>query len=451
MPFMKRPRVLTASSGVASLAVVSTLLLLITLGVLYLSQNLVSEQRAAAVVGNRVAAQEAAEAGLTWATQMLNKPEAVDASCTPAAAGSVKPFRQLYVQPSGSNTPLSPVKASPGCKLGAAGLRCSCPATGGTGSTASSASGSEAAFTVVFSAVFDAQGALVPDAVRVTATGCSAHDGACNPGVKAGASSGPDAVSHASVIVKPLALVRSRPAAPLTCAGNCTINSSVLVINRDTNTNGVLINAGGSISGCTRTTCLPLQGTPHPETLKAADSTLAAAQSQDSTCSGSVLFRRYFYQPLSDFAASPGVRTLTACADGASCGQQFTAALAQGYRAFVLPAGFVLDGSQGATVGSDSDPLVLVARGPVRISGGSTVHAMLFSNDANAGNLIIDNATVRGTVVSCGSVNLNRAATLEYAAQTMSTLVKFPSVFRRVAGSWTDLCTVAADGTVTCR
>ena len=437
--------------GVASLAVVSTLLLLITLGVLYLSQNLISEQRAAAVVGNRVAAQEAAEAGLTWAVQMLNKPEPVDASCTPGGTGAVKPFRQSYVQPLGSNTPLSPVAASPGCKLGASGLRCSCPATGGTGSTASTATGSESAFTVVFSSVVDAQGAVVADALRVTATGCSAGDGSCNPGVKAGAGGGPDAVSHASVIVKPLALLRSRPAAPLTCAGNCQVNSLVRVINRDTNTNGVLINAGGAISGCTRSTCLPLQGTPHPETLKAADSTLAAAQAQDSSCSGSALFSRYFYQPLPDFAASPGVRNLAACATGSSCTQQFAAALSQGYRAFVLPPGFILDASQGSTLGSDSDPLVMVAQGPVRISGVSTLHAMLFVNDPNAANLIIDNATVRGTVVSCGAVSLNRTATLEYATQTMSTLVKFPNVFRRVAGSWTDLCTVAANGTVVCR
>ena len=65
MPRMNRFRPCTGNRGVGSLALVSAMLLLITLGVLYLSQSLVVEQRAAAAWGNRVAAQEASTAGLT--------------------------------------------------------------------------------------------------------------------------------------------------------------------------------------------------------------------------------------------------------------------------------------------------------------------------------------------------------------------------------------------------
>lgn len=434
--------------GVASLAVVTSLLLLITVGVLYLTQNLIAEQRAAATAGNRVAAQEAAEAGLSWAQHMLNRPEAINASCA-ALSSSGTSFRRLYVQPGGPAAALSPAPLSPGCKVSATGLRCNCPTSSGASAGAPSG-GVDPAFAVTFSAALDANGAPSPDAVRITATGCSQLEGACTPGIRAGGS-GPDAVSQASVIVKLQALVRSRPAAALTCTGACTVSASTRVINRDTNTNGMLINAGGSISGCTRSTCLPLQGTPFPEVLKPSDSTLSAIATQDGNCSASALFRRYFYQPISDFATSPGVRVMNSCADGASCAQQMGAALAQGYRAFLLPPGFTLDGSQGAVIGSSSDPLVLVAQGLLRISGGSTIHGMIFSNDPNPQNLIIDNATVRGTVVGCGPLTLNRTATIDYAPQTMTALIKSPQVFRRLAGSWTDLCTAAPDGSVTCR
>lgn len=447
---MSRSGLQRSPRGVASLAVVSALLLLITLGVLYLSQNLVSEQRAAALAGNRVAAQEAAEAGLTWALQMLNKPEPVDAGCTAAIGSSLKSFRQVYAQPGGPGTALAPVKASPGCKLGPSGLSCSCPAPGGSAST-SSAAGTSSAFTVVLTLAKDAAGAVVGDALRITATGCSPHDGACNPGTKAGGTNGPQAVSQASVIVKSMPLVRSRPAAPLTCAGNCQISSTVRVINRDTNTNGVLIDAGGSISGCTPSTCLPLQGTPYQATLRQSDSALSAARTQDATCSNSTLFRRYFYQTVADFAVSTGVLALASCSAGASCAQQLSDGLAMGYRAFVLPPGFVLEGSQGAPLGSELDPLVLVATGPLRISGGPVLHGMVFVNDPIARNLVIDNASIRGALVTCGATSLNRGGTLEYAAQTMSTLVRSPGLFRRVAGSWTDLCTVSATGAVNCR
>ena len=269
--------------------------------------------------------------------------------------------------------------------------------------------------------------------------------------MKAGVSGGPDAVSQASVVVKALALLRSRPGATLTCAGNCQLGPTMRVTNRDTNTNGVLVNAGGTISGCTRSNCLPLQGTPFMEALRATDSTLSDAAAIDGSCSSSLLFRRYFHQALSDFTSSPGVASLNACNSGAACSQQLGTALAMGYRAFVLPSGFVLEGTSGATVGSDTDPLVLVARGPLRISGGAALHAMVFLNDPSAQNFVLENTTLRGSVVACGSVNLNRTATLEYAHQTLSNLVRFPSLFRRVAGSWTDLCTASADATVTCR
>ncbi len=436
------------SRGVASLAIVSALLLLITVAALYLTRNMVTERRAAAVTGNRVAAQEAAESGLAWASQMLNQPVPIDATCQPST-GSTVSFRQAYVQPGGPGTAVAPRTAFPGCKVGASALSCSCPSTA-TLPAPSTAAGAGGAFSVAFSSVRDATGAVDPNAVRVTATGCSAYSGACNPGTRTSAN-GPDAVSQASVILKLQPLLRSRPASPLTCAGNCAINNAVRVINRDTNTNGVLINSGGSITGCSADNCLPLQGTPWPETLRANDETLAGIRTQDPSCSASSLFRRYFYQSVSEFASSPGVRTLGSCADGAACAQLLNGAIAQGFRAFVLAPGFILDRALGRQIGSDTDPLILVGQGNVQIMGGLFVNGMVFSNSPSATSISVGNSTVRGAIATCGNASLSGSSTVEYAAQTMSTLLQSPYLFRRVAGSWTDFCSVDSTGQVTCR
>ena len=456
MPGMNLCAARRVHRGVASLAVIGGLMLLITTAVLYLSRQAITELRSASVGAARIAAQEAAEAGLTWATQRLNVGSLAGRDCTPTGAGASASFRRLYVQPGGGNAALAPVAAFPGCKLGPQGLTCSCPDPS-VAPARSTASGSQAAFTVAFSAVTDAAGVVATDAVRVTATGCSAYAGACPPGQVPGGS-GPDAVAQASVVLKLQPLLFSRPAAALTCAGNCTLASTSIVQNRDTTTNGLVVNAGGTISGCRDETstnplsnCRPLQGTPALKANRALDPTPAAVADSDAACQKSTLLRRYFAQPIEDLRNSPVVQSLADCSSAASCSASLNTALAAGTRALHLPGGFRIDATLGPVVGSATDPLIIVSEGTLRITGGVTVHALIFMQNPSATNLVIDNATINGAVISCGAPNLSGSFLLDYHPQTMASLLKSARYFRRLAGSWTDLCTVSSSGSVTCR
>ena len=441
-------------SGVATLAVMGGLLLIISIAVLYLNRQAVTDIRSTGVGAARHAAQEAAEAGLVWASQRLNAATGIGRDCAPAS-GATSSFRRLYVQPAGRDTPVAPASAFPGCKLRAQGLSCSCPDPAGA-ERRSTASGPEAAFSLVFSAVTDAAGVVVPDAVRVTATGCSAHAGSCPPGQRPGGK-GPDAVSQASAVFKLHPLLIARPAAALTCAGRCVIGSGFRLQNRDTATNGLIANAGGDVSGCSTESgsvqgnCRRLQGTPLGEALKPSDLALSGIASSDSSCAAGALMRRYFTQPLDELRDTPMVLPLGPCATSGACAAPMKEALEAGVRVFHLPGEFRLDAGVGSTIGSALDPVVLIAEGPLTISGGVVVHGLVFMQKPNAENLQIDNATVNGAVVSCGSTNLSRSGLIDYHTATMTSLVKSNKYFRRVAGSWTDLCQASASGTVTCR
>jgi len=92
-----------------------------------------------------------------------------------------------------------------------------------------------------------------------------------------------------------------------------------------------------------------------------------------------------------------------------------------------------------------------VSQGNLRLEGNVTVHGLVFGNQAGAQSTVLDNATVKGAVIQCGNATLTTPGVLDYHPQTMQTLLKSVLVARRVPGSWTDLCAVSSNSTVTCR
>lgn len=91
--------------GVGSLAIVMLLLLGISIAVFYLNRGLIFEQKTSANQMRSTQAREMAEAGIEWATGMLNTPYDITTDCSFLSTTNIS-FRRIYVLTAwGGNTP----------------------------------------------------------------------------------------------------------------------------------------------------------------------------------------------------------------------------------------------------------------------------------------------------------------------------------------------------------
>ena len=427
----KRPQ---CQQGAATLLMTLGLLLSMSLTLLYLNRSLMFEQRTAANQFRTTLALEMAEAGLEWATGMLNTARHIDASCAYTSAATTS-FRRQYVQTGWDNgtataTDVAPATSShPGCKVDGNTWTCNCPATSGSDSSAASAGGVLLpGFTVAFFATDD------PEAVRIIASGCTAQAGACTPAnVRAS-----DANATVSAILKLRPLPRAVPVAALTCGTSCTVGNAYKIINQDQAGAGLLVNAGASITLAAEASITSIPGQPGANAIIGNDASLSAISDADPNCSKSALFGSYFSASPDQYARSPMVKTIDDCASASSCGL-VDAAYAEGWRSFYFPNGFARDNSS-ANLGSARDPVLLVSAAGFHLAGNFTVYGMVFSNNPRAQEFETGNATIQGALLTCAGYKTNGNGTLSYDSGLLQALQRSTGPLVRVPGSWTDRC-----------
>ncbi|WP_341886684.1 PilX N-terminal domain-containing pilus assembly protein [Variovorax sp. YR752] len=186
--------------GAATLAVALMLLAAMLLALVAANRNLLLELRQSANQSESTLAFEAAEAGLEWATALLNDSTARGDDCLLAAGGAS--FRERHLNT--ASAALTPRELRPACVFGAEGWACGCPADTAAFPDTTVANG--AAFALRL------EPGPHPGLLRLSAVGCSRWSGECRPD-----GSGSDrAVSrHAAVLALQPALA-SPPAAALT-------------------------------------------------------------------------------------------------------------------------------------------------------------------------------------------------------------------------------------------
>ncbi len=113
--------------GSAALVVTLILFIVATLIAAFANRNLVFEQRASANQYRSTQAFEAAEAGLEWATAMLNNPRPINDRCAEGDGASVN-FRERYLTADPGGGALQPVTRSDAGHVTA--LRAVCVKTG---------------------------------------------------------------------------------------------------------------------------------------------------------------------------------------------------------------------------------------------------------------------------------------------------------------------------------
>ena len=422
--------------GAATLLVTMILLLSTSIVMLYLNRSILFEQKTSVNQMRSTMALEMAEAGMEWATGMLNDPQDIDTACNLLSTTNIS-FRRKYVQTkwgaaTNPTTDVMPATTTyPGCKISGNTRTCNCPAVPATGSaTAALGSAVLPGFTAAFSATSD------PEAVRIIVTGCTAQDGACTPATIENS----DATATISTILKLRPLLRASPASPLTCGGSCGIGGSFNLINQDVATGGILVNAGSSITGNINGLSIP--GLPISNALVGNDASLSAISSADPTCSNSSMFSSYFGSTIAQYAASPMTKSVPGCNNANTCANLVDPLYNDGWRSFYFPDGFTRNSSSG-DLGTVNDTITIVTPEGFDVNGNINIYGMVFSNSSNLNNLGTGNSNISGALITCAGFASNGNGTLKYDADVLKGVRRSTGSLVRVPGSWTDRCTAS--------
>lgn len=424
-----RPRSI-AQRGVGALSVVAMLLLITLLSLTYLNRGVAFEQRSAAGQVRATVALEAAEAGLEWASGMLNQPLDVSADCTTLGTANGG-FRRKYVLTKWNDavTPTTDVVsavARPACRLTAAGVSCSCPAA--NTATVPTIAGEGASFAVGFEDV-----AGDAEAVRIISWGCAPTSGgqACNAANAASA----DANARVEAVLKLKPVLRAAPAAALTCGTTCELGGSYNLVNTDVNTNGVLVNAGDSITSGPGVSLTTLPGQPARNASIGYDASLSDVASRDTTCTHSGMFNAYFGSTVEQYRSAASTKVLS-CSSATDCESKLTTAYDAGWRAFYFDTDLQLSGNR--TLGSANEPVALVTGSNLTINGTWDIYGLLFSNNADLNALGTGAAILHGAQISCAAYRNNGNGTITYDAEVLRRVRLQSGPMARVPGSWRD-------------
>jgi len=416
----------TAQRGAAALMVVMVLFFLVSLVAAYASRNLIFEQRISVNQYRSTQAFEAAEAGLEWALSMLNSGR-VTAACAGSAVAADTSFRERYLtfNANGTLTPRSYVSGAstlpllPGCSRTASGWSCSCPTNSLDVLTATAGPGSFPAFRVRLFGVGQA------GMVRVAVTGCTAAVEGCLSGTTVGAGLATATISQVVALKSGLF---TPPAAALTSGGTIDLvaGSALRVSNTDPATNGITVNAGGTVDA-TDLVLSSVPGAPTAPTVLDADSTLSAPTADRR-------FANVFGMRPETYRRQPSALVFD-CTVDCSAGTLRTAASLHPGRPLWVTGDLQLD-SDG-DIGSPTAPTVLVVTGNLAVSAASVrIFGLVYSRAATwtaSGSPLI-----QGAAIAEGNLAGTSSGAVVYDPDILGLLTRGSGSFVRVPGGWRD-------------
>ena len=415
--------------GAAALAMTLLLFSAMCLVAAYAGRGLVFEQRASTHQYQAAQAFEAAEAGIDWAIAQLNQPQRIGGQCLPSSDATDTSFRERYLHSQPGTGRLDPVSwtsgtaavaLQPTCMRTAAGWSCQCPSNGlpPIAEVIPDDGMPHPAFAVQFSA--EAQ----PGVIRIISTGCSSAEGPCGPG----AAGRPDASSRLQVLVGLMPGLRILPTAALTVRGSVDVGAAALgVHNPDVASAGLTVRTGGDLIGSSlRLSTAP--GGVASSSVSAHDAVLAAIGRDH-------LFATHFGVDPSDWGTHAAVQAMRCPTE---CAAQVTAAIdgVAANRMVSIAGDARLAGP--ATLGSASQPVLLVVSGALTLSGAVTVNGLVYAHDVRWEDASGPQAQVRGALVSASNYRGNGAPDLHYDAAVLRALQRQTGSFVRVPGSWRD-------------
>jgi hypothetical protein len=397
----------------------AALLLFFAMGIIiaFTNRSLIFEQRTSANQYRYTKAFEAAEAGLEWAIANINNASKIDNACVANAGGvffkaRFTPLVNAYVTPNAAVTPA--------CVISGGTYTCTCDAA-----ASGAPNGSGPAFKVTFTP-FPTQ----PGVVRVTVDGCTSSEGLCNPA----AGGTPDGYAKVTALLGVLPALSTIPASTITAKSNVNwqgAGSGVGVVNTDPTTNGITINAGGSIlPGNARITTIP--GSPPLSSVIENDQSLA-------TIGAESMFVTFFGMTKADFKA---LALNVTCPT--NCTNTLDAAVASfGSSTPIIWVEGPMNIQSGTPIGSTANPVLLVINGDIEFGGNVQVTGLVYAT-STTGTPPVWNITgggsqfLRGAAVSEGSFIGNGTPDYYFDASVLTALTTVPGAFTKIPGSWKD-------------
>lgn len=423
--------------GAATLVVVMLLFFVVSLTAAYTARNLIFEQRTSANHYRGSQATEAAEAGIEWATAMLNSGR-IDAACVPTTDLTQPTFRQRYLTlaPDTGFIQAPPITGTAlprhaACMFDGTGWRCSCPGDGALVAPAVPAGqGPFPSFAVRFSHL-GFFGSNRPGVVRLEVNGCNSFDVPCltysNPDFPVSLCRG--------TLCGLMAMhqgVRAIPVAAVTARESLTGAQQFRVTNADVASGGVTVRFGDASPAPT----LVLQGpagSPTPSPLP--DSDLDALDEDTATCTGCMFSSVFGLRPTTYFD-QPALLTVDCSAAGACTSAAINQLIAEHpdrpLRLLPAPGGLSFS-SAADVIGVPGNPVLMIVSGLLSMSGGATIHGLVYADSASLGP-----SEVRGALVSSTTVGLTGTATVNYDRAALVQLQNTTGSFMMVPGSWRD-------------
>lgn len=450
------PTIRRTQGGAATLVVVMLLFFVVSLAAAYASRNLIFEQRTSANQYRYTQGFEAAEAGLEWATAMLNAGR-IDDNCQPTTDPLKQTFRQRYLSietadPTRLGNVVPVMQSAPGadgdtsqwvgCVFNGASWTCSCPqdADLDLSLVAPAPPGIFPAFSVRFRRVAEVEAfePTAPGVVRIEVNGCAEINADCLL-PKRGA--GFFYNSCASSVCAMLALhgaAKAAPVAAMTVRGNVSGGMTVAnpVVEFDgKRVDGVTIRAGGVISTAGMN-LIGVAGTPGDLTIIGDDPTLKSpALPDDSDECRFCLFAAATGLWPAAYRDQPATVRLTCPAECSPSSIATTAELNPG-RVLWLRGPFTYTGS--ADIGSATAPVFLYADGDVNLNstGTAKIHGVVYTK----GNLTLTSGGgVRGSIYVTGDVaGSGGNVEVTYDPNVLRLLRLQSGSFVKVPGSWRD-------------
>ncbi|WP_087744457.1 MULTISPECIES: pilus assembly PilX family protein [unclassified Acidovorax] len=432
--------------GATTLVVSLILLFGMTLVAFFVNRSMLFEQKTSANQLRSTKAFEAAEAGIEWATAMLNDPRYVNTTCTTTGTGNTKSFRTKYLGYDAAEGFLDSTKfpsppPSPVCRMnGTAEPVCSCLDTG----IPSLSTTTDPTFTVELEPFNATTIALkmpgaTPDkeSVLVTSYGCTSvgSGNRCEPDN----TNKSDAYQKISIIVKLRPAVRAVPAAAITTGGSLQLTSAASsVSNTDPGSNGILVNAGGGINNTAVPGCngafkefqntSTLSGTPWQNSMIANDASLSSLSADPDP---DAMFKSYFGTTIDLFKSDVSTKILGNCGNVTT---DYASAFAQGYRSFYTTCYF----DAQSNLGSPTDPVIFVTTNGLKFNGGEKIYGLVYGDQATWDQVGLGNGEINGALIVRGNYCANANANYNYDAEALKKIRGATGSMVRVPGSWKD-------------
>ncbi len=415
-----RHHLTTQQRGMATIAVTLMLVGVIVLGIAFTHRALSFEQKSTGNQYRATQAFEAAEAGLEWATALLNSNTAVDANCKASNDAEATPFRDRYldITPLGALNPRTYLREGKSTALQSAcvqttsGWACSCP-------TAQAPQLPDAQASTAF--VVQIEAGETQRLVRLTSIACIGSGTPCVPGH----SGKPKAQARVQVTLGRTQGLATEPGAAVTVRGKVDAPDARFDISNEDSASGITVHSGeGADAPSLKLASHP--GAPGAASLFDHDSELAGHSAE-------TFFASVFHMSKDAWKSQPVARQVT-CDSACDAALQATIGAHTLQPLIWLDKGLRID--QPATLGTPERPVMLVVDGPVQLNAAVTVHGAIYST--HAGWADPAGSSIHGALMFEHDLKAIGTTRIQHDAVLLQTLRNRTGTFARVPGSWRD-------------